>query len=246
MPTFFFRSDDVHNRHIKITGALDHHLREVLRCQVGERLQLIDEKEQGYLGEVVSTDRSGTVLTLLDPIPRPPFSSLSIILGQALLKGENIDWVIRKGTELGIERVVPLTTLRTTVRFREERGHTQRERWQRIAQEAAQQSERWTIPEIETPQTLHDFIHGTPRDVSRLILWEKEPIGSGKRIFQEHFPSKKVFFLVGPEGGFEEEEVREALNLGFLPVSLGPRTLRAETAAISFLALLQHHWGDLG
>jgi 16S rRNA (uracil1498-N3)-methyltransferase len=246
MPVYFFRSQEIRDSRLEITGSLAHHLRDVLRVRPGERLHLVDEDEKGHVGEVESIDRSVLFVRLVEPLPRPPFSRLSITLGQALLKGDKMDWVIQKGTELGVSRIVPLISRRTVVRARrgKEAGH--QERWQRIALEAAQQSGRWNIPQVKPPEDLSAWVQAAPKDAVRLILWEKESAGKGRTVFEERPPDVPVVALVGPEGGFEVEEVNEGVGAGFLPVSLGPRTLRAETASLTLLALLQHRWGDLG
>jgi 16S rRNA (uracil1498-N3)-methyltransferase len=246
MPVYFIPSKEIEHRRIRLTGPLAHHLRDVLRCEVGDRFHLVDEAQRGYLAEVGRLDRRGVEITLIDKIPQPPFSPLSITLGQAVLKADKMEWVVQKGTELGIDRMVPLMTRRTTVRIRPERAGAQRERWNRIALEASQQSGRWTIPRIEAPQSLDEWLKTVPSEATRLILSEREEPGTGRKLFQNPLRDDRVVVLVGPEGGFEEEEVSRAAGFGFLPVSLGPRTLRAETASLAVLALVQYQWGDLG
>ena len=116
---------------------------------------------------------------------------------------------------------------------------------QGLALEAAQQSGRWNIPQIERIQDFSAWVQAAPKKAVRLILWEKEPAGKDRTTFEARPPDTPVVALVGPEGGFEVEEVNAGIGAGFLPVSLGPRMLRAETASLTIIALLQHCWGDL-
>ncbi|HET6371398.1 MAG TPA: RsmE family RNA methyltransferase, partial [Nitrospiria bacterium] len=129
MPVYFIRSQQIQDRRLEISGPLAHHLRDVLRVRPGERLHLVDETEKGHVGEVESIDRSVLLVRLVEPLPRPPFSRLSITLGQALLKGDKMDWVIQKGTELGVSRIVPLISRRTVVHARRGKEGGQLERW---------------------------------------------------------------------------------------------------------------------
>ena len=246
MPTYFIRSDQIRGERLGLSGPLAHHLKDVLRVRPGERLQLIDETGRGHLGEVESVSRDRFEVRLVGELAPPPFSTLSVTLGQALLKGDKMDWVVQKGAELGVSRLVPLVTARSVLRTSAAKKSAQRERWQRIALEAAQQSARWSVPTVEESQPLGGFISSLPDGALRLLPWEKQPPGSGRQLFTERPAAKEVIAMVGPEGGFLDEEVSLAVRSGFLPISLGPRTLRAETAGIALLAILQHHWGDLG
>jgi|SRR5579863_2125578 len=246
MPTYFIRSEQIRSGQLSVGGPLAHHLREVLRLRIGERLHLIDEGMRGYLAEIKSVERDQIRVLLLKELVSPPFSSLSISLGQAILKGDKMDWAIQKGTELGVSRIVPLITGRTVVRPSEGKRTLQRDRWQKIALEAAQQSGRWDVPRVEPVETLNEFLAGAPKEALRLLPWEKEAPGAGRAFLLEQGAPAAVVALVGPEGGFLDEEVSRARGSGFHSISLGPRVLRAETASVVLLALLQHYWGDLG
>lgn len=246
MPTYFIRSEEIHDRCLKTTGSLDHHLRRVLRCRVGERIHLVDERQHGYLGEISAVGSDGLRIRLVEELTRPPFAAMTLTLGQSLLKGDRMDWTIQKGTELGIGRLDPIEARRCTVHLRTARGSSHRQRWQRIATEAAQQSARWTLPEIGPVLSLPEWLKTLPVDALRLLPWEAAGWGSGRKVFEQQSRPQQVVVLVGPEGGFDPEEVEAASEAGFHPISLGPRTLRSETAAVSMLTLIQHYWGDLG
>jgi len=164
-------------------------------------------------------------------------------LGQALLKGERMKFVIQKATELGVGRIFPLVTSRTIPLVEGERESLRIERWLRIAEEAAKQSGRTMVPGIETIHELTDFV--TQSAGARIMLWEGEPTPLREVLKKIDAPGEMTL-LIGPEGGFSEGEVLTAQAQGFLVAGLGQRVLRAETATISILSIIQHLFGDLG
>jgi 16S rRNA (uracil1498-N3)-methyltransferase len=157
-----------------------------------------------------------------------------------------MDWLIQKATELGVATLVPLVTSRTVVRPRAARLASQRDRWQTIAIEAAQQSERWDIPTVSPPGDAVEFFRQQSSSSVRIILAERSSGKSLDRIPLPQERSKLVVLAIGPEGGWTEEETGQALESGFVPVTLGPRILRAETAALAALSVLQSRLGELG
>ncbi len=166
-------------------------------------------------------------------------SPLRVVLLQGLLKGPKMDFLIQKATEMGVAEVVLLTTRRTVAE-----GSGKVARWGRIAIEAAEQSGRLTLPRITGPHPLEGCVAG-PGPGAALVLWEGARVGTLGALVDQMPPPDEVKIVVGPEGGLEMDEVALLKRAGFVPVSLGPRTLRAETAAVAALAILQHHWGDL-
>jgi 16S rRNA (uracil1498-N3)-methyltransferase len=148
---------------------------------------------------------------------------------------------------LGVHHIVPLVTRRTVVRPRDHRASRQVERWRAIVLEASQQSERATIPDVDDPRPFDEWIRSSAADyATRLLLWERET----SRYLRDHVtrgePGDRAALLVGPEGGFDPEEVDLARAAGFVPVSLGRAILRAETAGLTALTILQYAWADLG
>lgn len=166
-------------------------------------------------------------------------SPLRVVLLQGLLKGPKMDFLIQKATEMGVAEVVLLTTRRTVAE-----GSGKVARWGRIAIEAAEQSGRLTLPRITGPHPLEGYVAG-PGTGAALVLWEGERVGTLGALVDQMPPPDEVKIVVGPEGGLEMDEVALLKRAGFVPVSLGPRTLRAETAAVAALAILQYRWGDL-
>lgn len=246
MPVFFITDDQIQNGLATITGPLLDHLRDSLRVRVGETITVTDQHRHRYVIEVQHIDRKhirGRVQqTQSSPLPRSPV----LALGQALLKSDRMDWLIQKATELGVGRIVPLMTARTVIRPRQDRIASQQERWQRIALEAAQQAERWDVPVIQASCDATAFFESQASRGLNLILSER---GTGCSLRSVELPSgfqSTVSLAIGPEGGWTGDELERASAAKFLPVTLGERILRAETAALAALTILQSRVGELG
>ena len=245
MPSFFVTSDAIVPPAVRITGPLLHHLRESLRLQPGEHLTVTDDRGMRYSAEIIEVTSGALVGRILDTIAAPQKTSPSIILAQSLLKGEKMDWVIQKATELGVHRIMPILTNHSVVRPRTDRIEHQRARWQRIALEAAQQSERWSVPGIDEPVTVAQMLSASRTAASKILLAERIS-GASLTNVPLRGTHGDVWLLIGPEGGWGEEEMRHMLEQGSVAVTLGPRILRAETAAIAAMTLLQSRFGELG
>ena len=245
MPTFFVASDAIVPPTVRITGPLLHHLRQSLRLQPGETLSVTDDRGIRYRTEIDKVTGQALIGRIVDTTSAPAKQSASIVLAQALLKGEKMDWVMQKATELGVDRIVPVLAAHSVVRPRTDRIEHQRARWQRIALEAAQQSERWSVPPIDEPATVADLWSRSKTAAAKILLAERSS-GSSLTNVPLPGPRSEVWLLVGPEGGWEQEEAAQGLQQGFVAVTLGPRILRAETAAIAAISVLQSRLGELG
>jgi 16S rRNA (uracil1498-N3)-methyltransferase len=216
---------------VEIHGAGFHYLAHVLRARPGDKVVLFDGagQEADAIIEVVA--EAGLVLSVSAPRAAATRGApITLLCG--LLKGEKMDLVIQKATELGAARIVPLVTDRSVVRLDEERGEARRARWSRIAAEAARQSRRADVPEIAAPTDFGAALAAAAPHALRLLLHEGEtaPLRLDEPL--------EVVVAVGPEGGFSPEEVAAARAAGFQVAGLGPRVLRAETAAIAALAVV--------
>ncbi|WP_447976996.1 16S rRNA (uracil(1498)-N(3))-methyltransferase [Candidatus Nitrospira bockiana] len=245
MPVFFLDSPRVQGGTLTITGPLLDHLRKSLRVQIGETLLIGDPlHRRRYRVRVCSVGGHGLEVDILEERSAPPRLQPAVILAQAILKGDKMDWVIQKATELGVAAVAPLVTERVIARPRSERLEAQLARWQRIALEAAQQSERWEIPVVHAPRDVADWVRTVPA-FPKLMLAERvaaPPLGS---VPLPDDPEATIALCLGPEGGWTDAERTTAIESGVRPVTLGPRILRGETAAISALAVVQHRIGAL-
>lgn len=245
MPVFFVAEPHIANDILTITGALLDHLRRSLRMTVGEEFWVGNHRRRRYLVRIQtinSRELQGRVIEERDgPLGRHP----SVIVGQALLKGDRMDWVIQKATELGVAAIVPLVTDRAIARPRHERIHAQQERWQRIALEASQQAERWDVPLIRLPERATDWFTGATGSV-KLILSERACTDSLTSVPLPQGSDATIALCIGPEGGWTEEEKAAAHVAGMKPVTLGSYILRAETAALAAVAILQGRLGEIG
>lgn len=225
------------------------HLAKVLRLQLGSQVVIFDGLGTEYEGVILSVTPDEARIRLTNPTYFSRESTLNLWLVQGVPKGEKMETIIQKTTELGIKGLVPLETQRSIVKLREEtKKDKKEERWQKIAMEAAKQCRRTFIPTIAALQNLQSFLKNLPPEYIFLIPWE-EGGKSLKQVFAEQKEIKEgipIYIFIGPEGGLTEEEVLLAKTRGGIPVTLGPRILRTETAGPTAAAIVMYEWGDLG
>jgi 16S rRNA (uracil1498-N3)-methyltransferase len=225
------------------------HLRDVLRLERGDEVFVFDGEGKEFRCVVEESGRSKATLGVVGEVEAArPESLLQLTLAVALLKGEKFDLVVQKATELGASRIVPVVTKHADVRLRDEADSMRRvARWQRIALEACKQSGRARLPEIGAPVACASLIENVPSDAVewRVMFAERGGGGFIEAIKNLQAQPRAVMALVGSEGGWADEEIQLAQAGGWSVVTLGGRTLRAETAAIAVTALLQHAFGDL-
>lgn len=215
------------------------HLLTVLRLHIGEPLQIFNGEGGAYSATLQACEKKRAVIALGEFISIDTESPLAIHLGQAISRGERMDYTVQKSVELGVAEITPLFTERCGVQLNAERQENRVQHWQKIAISAAEQSGRCRVPIIHQPQSLTNFLAQTSG-----VGFICSPAES--QTFPE-LPAtlQALTLLIGPEGGFSPPEIRQAHQSGFHSLSLGPRILRTETAAVVALSLLQTHWGDL-
>lgn len=223
---------------VTLTSDEARHLREVLRLKPGDEVLVFDGAGKEFRAIVSQARREFAELELKDEIHSArPESPLQLTLAVALLKGEKFDLVVQKGTELGVNRFIPLTTRYADIRLRDEADAAKRvTRWQRIALEAAKQCGRAVVPEIDTPTTFDSII----KENSCFLFSER-----GGQPLDTDLKATSLIAIVGSEGGWSDEELEQARAAKVPIVTLGGRVLRAETAAITVAVLFQHLYGDL-
>ncbi|HZS10679.1 MAG TPA: RsmE family RNA methyltransferase [Nitrospirales bacterium] len=241
MPVFFIASAQVQSGRITVGAPLLEHLQKSLRVRPGEIIRFGDECRRRYHARVETVTARSLTATVMEEKTAPSPNGPPLILCLAILKGEKMDWVIQKSTELGVDSIRPIVTDRVIVKPKAGRQHD--DRWQRIALEAAQQSERWEVPRIAPITTLQALC--AERDGGTRLMLAERTTGMRWRDVAI-IADRPVSMLVGPEGGWTESELNDALRAGWSPVSLGESILRAETAAIASVALLQSRLGRLG
>jgi len=246
MPVYFIRADEVEAGRIRPDKALAHHLRNVLRLNLGESIRVVDETPIRYHTKVVSTHPDPLILEIAKQEPAPE-ELPSIRLGIGTLKRTKMEWLLQKASELGATQVSPLITERTVVRVQRGRSQHQQVRWQKIMTEAAQQSCQWQIPELSTPCSLSDFLSHEENPGFKFIFLERlsESKETRKSLRAEIEASpKQGALLIGPEGGWSASEIHAAKAAGFRPLSLGTSILRAETAALAALSIIQYEMAN--
>jgi 16S rRNA (uracil1498-N3)-methyltransferase len=225
------------------------HLRDVLRLKPGDEVYVFDGEGKEFQCRVEESRRDDTRLEVIAEVaPARQESPLFLTLAVALLKGEKFDLVVQKATELGISNLVPVATRHADIRLRDESDAAKRvARWQRIALEAAKQSGRAVVPRVSSPASFESLIQTASTGSALVNLMFSERDGQSLSEAMKTIPANlsSLTALVGSEGGWADEEIMAAREAGWTIVTLGGRTLRAETAAIAVAVLLQHLWGDL-
>jgi 16S rRNA (uracil1498-N3)-methyltransferase len=242
---FFLPNERIRDRRGTIVGPELEHMRRVLRLEAGDHVTVFDDTGWEHEAVVRAFSADEGEIDILRSYPADRESSLAVTLAVGLTKGQKIDLVIEKATELGVQTIIPFVSAYTVPRLDEGKIERRAERWAKIAVNAAKQCGRTRIPKI---LPLHDF-QGLVRQpwpaMLKLLFWEREAQQTLKQMHEKEPHPRAAFLLVGPEGGFSFEEAKAAQQHGFAPVHLGRRTLRAETAAVTAMSLVQFLWGDL-
>lgn len=227
-------------------GDLYNHMVRVLRLGTGDDVHLIDEKGISHFGTInqiakewVAVKIDSSCLTTETAVASP-----RITICQALPKGDKIDLILQKGTELGAHEFWLFGGRRSVTKIRQEQLNGKLERWNRIVTEATRQSRRCDIPKVIWKPTAAEAAIDADQEL-RLILWEGEREQSLKTMLSDRDKPASVILAIGPEGGFDPLEVRHLSQHGFAPVSLGTRILRTETASIAILSIVQYIWDEI-
>jgi 16S rRNA (uracil1498-N3)-methyltransferase len=245
MARFFLPKEKIHGSRGVIDGQELAHLGRVLRLRAGDSVTVFDDSGWEHDAVIESVSAAQGELKILRSYETARESALPITLAIGLTKGEKIEFVVEKATELGVQKIVPFTSEYAVPKLDAEKIAKRTERWQKIAVSAAKQCGRTRVPEILPLCDFHEFISRPWPGTLKLIFWEKETDQSLQQVYDSHPESRALLLAVGPEGGFTVEEVAAARSQNFAPVQIGRRILRAETAALAALALVQYLWGDL-
>jgi 16S rRNA (uracil1498-N3)-methyltransferase len=243
MRRFFIGNQPAAANRISITGPEAHHLRNVLRLKAGARIICLDGLGTEYEAELEQLGELEIIARIIERRTEPP-ARCRITMGQGLLTGQKMDLVVQKATELGITTLIPFTSRHCAVR---EPAAAKWQRWQRIAREACKQCRRTREPEIVPPLTWTECLAQAGDHDLAVIFWEGETANTLNDLREQitRSPPSSLLFLVGPEGGFAEEEIAMARGSKVLTIGLGRRILRAETAALAAAVLVQYLTGNL-
>lgn len=239
MHRFFVEPSQIGEREIVITGPDVNHIRNVLRMRAGEELLAADGQGSEYrciLRELQDSEIRAEICRKLSGSAELPSR---ITLFQGLPKSDKMDLIIQKCVELGVFRIVPVTTKRTVVKLDAKKEESRRKRWTAVSESAAKQSGRGIIPEISGVRGFKEAVEEAGELDVCLIPYEKaENMARTREILSGIPAGASIGVFIGPEGGFEEEEVKEAMEAGARPITLGRRILRTETAGMAVLAML--------
>ena len=245
MTRLYLPISHITRKRLSITGDNARYLTSVLRCRAGDELIVFDGKGCCLKTKIVKTDRKEVVIEVLERVPCEADSPLHIMLVQSLLKGEKMDLVIQKTTELGVTEIIPVMTERCQVR-----ATRKLDRWRKIAQEASRQSGRSVMPVIHAPVALESIFttYSSQEEMCGFVFYEEGGIDLSQAAQQISSRNKSlpIQIFIGPEGGFTREEIARAREKGLIVTSFGRRILRAETAAIAAVTLVQFLLGDMG
>jgi len=229
------------NVELTLPAAGAYHVGRVLRLREGAPLTVFDGAGSEFHAEIVrvAADQVTIMLGLqMAPVGESP---LKVTLIQGVSRSERMDWTLQKATELGVNAIAPVLTARSVVRLDAKQAEKKRGHWRGIVIGACEQCGRSRIPSVAAPIGMRDYLTSVRKEGLRLVL---SPVAPGSLAGLSSLPSK-VELLIGPEGGLDDEELGAAEKAGFMPVRLGPRILRTETAAVVALTVLQALWGDL-
>ena len=232
---------------IEITGDDAHHLMHVMRAKEGQEVIVVDAENQ-VARMAMSAFREGVVtLTLQERLAADTESPIGLVLAQCLLKADKMDLVVQKAVELGAVGVIPVRSQNCVVRYDAKKAAARRGRWQKIADEAAKQCGRTALLSVAAVTDLNDFLqqNAASAETELIFFYENEQDQTVKSYLSQ-VQAKRIVLLVGPEGGFSLDEAAAVAAASGHSVTLGPRILRAETAALTALAVVQYEKGDLG
>ena len=231
---------------IKITGSDAHHLMHVMRAKAGQLVTVVDDNGQVAAMEMVAFSDSAVTLQLKEHLAADTESPLKIMLAQCLLKADKMDMVVQKAVELGAVGVIPISSQNCVARYDAKKGAARKDRWQKIADEAAKQCGRTALLKVRPIVTLGQFIADVQATDSSLVFFYENENEQSAKEYLRSLKAKQIVLLVGPEGGFSLDEAKLIEEAGGKSVTLGPRILRAETAALTAIAVTQYENGDLG
>jgi 16S rRNA (uracil1498-N3)-methyltransferase len=226
---------------IDLDEASSRHLVSVLRMSAGQQVILFNGLGGEYSGQLSNVRKNTASVSVSKFINSDRESPLKVHLAIGVSRGDRMDWIVQKATELGVCSITPLFTERTEVKLNAERLDKKNRHWQQVAISACEQCQRTLVPLVSPAIPLTQWI-AVDNDSLKLVLHHR----ADKRLTALNKDSNLVSLLVGPEGGLSDSEIDLSLNYGFKPLALGPRVLRTETAPLAALSILQSLWGDMG
>ena len=247
MDRFFVEKKNINleNNTCTIEGEDVKHISKVLRCKIGEELEVCDSDNNEYICEITSIDKSTVELDILEKVDIKRESDLKIKLYQGLPKGPKMEMILQKLTEVGVDEIILVQTKRSVVKVDDKKEDKKIERWERIIYEAAKQSKRGKIPKLRGVLSFKEALVDMQNNDFNIAPYENERTKSIKQAIKS-LDISNIGIFVGPEGGFDESEIEAIENINGQSVSLGPRILRTETASVVASSIVLYELSDLG
>ena len=247
MDRFFVEKKNVNleNNTCTIEGEDVKHISKVLRCRVGEELEICDNDNNEYICEITNIDKSQVNLNVLKRVDIKRESDLKIKVYQGLPKGPKMEMILQKLTEVGVDEIILVQTKRTVVKVDDKKEDKKIERWERIIYEAAKQSKRGKIPKLRGVLSFKEALADMKENDFNIAPYENEKTKTIKQAIKGK-DINNIGIFVGPEGGFEDTEIKAIEEIGGQSVSLGPRILRTETASLVASSIVLYELSDLG
>ena len=247
MPKFFVNTEQIQEKEIKILGEDVKHISNVLRMKIGEELNICDRQTNAnYLAQISNIEKSAITCNIVDCIKSFVESNIKVTIFQGLPKADKMEYIIQKATELGVEKIVPVSMTRSIVKLDNKTESKKLERWQKISETAAKQSGRDYIPTVEQIIKTSNICEQINEYDLVLLAYENEDKVTLKqelkKIDIKPDNNLKVGVIIGPEGGIDEKEVKNLISAGAKPVTLGKRILRTETASITIVSNIMYEY----
>lgn len=251
MSKFFIKKTDICGKIATLKGEDVGHVRKVLRLEKGDHIILCDGENTDYECVIENIDKDSLTARVENSHSSESEPFINVTLYQGLPKSDKMDYIIQKSVEIGVKTIIPVITERTVVKIGNETDSSKKTtRWRKIAVEAAKQSGRGAVPFVSEPITFAEALKLAQNDQLKLMPYEKEKNNGLKSIINDNIIDiaendiRNIAVLIGPEGGFTEDETAEAIEGGFFTVTFGPRILRTDTAGLYVLSVLMYEMGD--
>ena len=240
----FLLSDRLADKMV-VAGGEAHHMLRVLRLAAGDKVVVVDPVGQAAVARITQASDTEVFLSMETMLEEEREAPITIRLAQGLPKSDKMDFIVQKAVELGISEIIPMEADTSVVRYDAAKQQNRRERWQKIAAEAAKQCQRTIVPNVAAVQDLAKLLAATGGETQIIVFYEgRVPLGL-KQVLREK-PGNDYLLIIGPEGGLSSREVQLAQERGAAIVTMGPRILRTETAALAAIAAVMYEHGDLG
>jgi len=242
MSRFYVRPEDVAGDKINIEKEESHHIIDVMRLKEGDPITVFDGTGREYDGKIGTVANKRVTIGILSSRTVSKKIKTSIALAQAMPKKDKMDLIVQKATELGVSKIIPIESSRTIVRVKGDKRQSKVDRWQKIAVEASKQSGRTELPGIGSITAFADILASIGEyDIAIMPCLSKRSVTLRQALKRANSP-KSALVIIGPEGGFSDEEIGKAVKSGSVPVTLGPLVLKSDTAAIAALSILNHEF----